>query len=243
MKNVNLFVGLLFALIMTTTVSAQDKKVLEVHYETNNVSEFLVSMLKSQIPDPEAYSDVLNKISQIKIYHTLYHNLETSESLFILDSIHEVKNMNTVGNVEYSYQNKEHLITGKENFMGKIISFEGDTDNLEWDITDEKKEIEGFSSTKAVLKNSPEIYVWFSTKIPVQAGPYFYTGLPGLVLETNGLFQSSEVTSVGYTDLNSYKIKYAEFQKFNDNDDKKVSLEELITKQENFQRMAKQGKK
>lgn len=243
MKNVNLFASFLLALIMTTTVFAQDKKVLEVHYETNNISEFLVSMLKSQIPDPEAYSNVLNKISQIKIYHTLYHNLETSESLFIIDSIHEVKNVSTVGNVEYSYQNKDHLITGKEKFMGKIISFEGNTDNLEWDITDEKKEIDGYASTKAILKNSPEVYVWFSTEIPVQTGPYFYTGLPGLVLETNGLFQSSEVTSVEYTDLKSYRDNYTKFQKLSSNDDKKVSLEELIAKQENFQRMAKQGKK
>lgn len=40
--------------------------ILKVSYTTNNVSDFLIQMLKSQIKDPTEYSKVLSQVAAYK---------------------------------------------------------------------------------------------------------------------------------------------------------------------------------
>ncbi|RRA96810.1 GLPGLI family protein [Paenimyroides viscosum] len=52
-----------------------------------------------------------------------------------------------------------------------------------WDITDEKKEINGYVCTKAISKIMGHHFeAWYSEEIPISAGPEKFDGLPGLIL-------------------------------------------------------------
>ncbi|MDH7446094.1 GLPGLI family protein [Aquimarina sp. 2201CG14-23] len=243
MKTSQLFSAIILCMIFTFSVKAQQKEktILKVSYTTSNVSDFLIGSLKAQIKDPAQYSKVLNKISAYKIYHTLYQNLKTKESVYILDSVSAVKGMSTVGHASYTFKDSKKELFGKENFMGKEFRFKGESENLKWKISNETKEINGYNSRKAILESNPDIYVWFTTDIPVNAGPYIYYGLPGLVLESNSFFQSITASSISYSQENIFKEQLAsieqEIKKSND-----VTLKEVIVKKENFKRMAEKGK-
>lgn len=243
MKKVNfLFAILMLASIFNSSAQSKSGKILKVEYETNNVSEFLVDMLKSQIKDPKKYSEVMNHISQYKVFHTLYFNPKTSESFYVLDSIHEVKGVSTVGHVEYTYFDSKNKISGKEVFMKKPIEFNDNGDSVQWNITKEKKEINGFQAIKATLKKNPEIEVWFTPEIAVKTGPYIYAGLPGLVLESHGIFTTTNVMKVQYLENDSI-MKERESQTIGLVIENGTSIDEVLTKKKNFQTMASQGKK
>ncbi|MFC2096779.1 GLPGLI family protein [Bacteroidota bacterium] len=71
-------------------------------------------------------------------------------------------------------------------FMTRMFLIETDFEKKDWKITSESKEILGYKCQKAVSKNgNNDIIAWFTTEIPVSAGPAEYIGLPGLVLEVN----------------------------------------------------------
>ena len=243
MKNSKLLLAIIFSCSMFYNVNAQkvEKNVLKVSYVTNNVSDFLIEMLKKQITDPEQFSAVLNNISEYKIYHSLYHNLKTNESVFVLDSIQEVEGISTVGNVKFSLKDKDDVVHGSETFMGNEFTFEGKANTLKWSITKEEKQINKYKARKAVLEGNPEIYVWFTVDVPVSTGPYMYYGLPGLILEYNEFFQSTNVSSIEYQDNSLFDKNYTELVSKNG---KKAdeSLVSVITKKQNFKQMAEKGK-
>lgn len=233
---------LLFCLTCYFSGNAQKKKVVKVSYTTNYVSDFIINILKSKIQDPVKYSQVLNQVSQAKVYHSLYTNLETKESIFVLDSVKEGMGVKTTGHADYTFKNAKNELFGKENFMGKEFNFKGNTKDLTWKITDETKEINSYASRKAVLESNPEIYIWFTTDIPLNGGPYVYFGLPGLVLESNSFFQSTTASTITYdSDDCAMNAKIAEYNE-DIKKDSDVSLSEVIIKKENFKRLAEKGK-
>jgi GLPGLI family protein len=241
MKNSKVLLAILLSISFIHVAKAQqsEKQVLKVSYVTNNVSDFMIGMLKKQITDPEKFSGVLNDISKYKMYHSLYHNLKTGESVFVLDSIHEVDGISTVGNVNFTIKNKEGVIHGLETFMGKEFSFEGKANMLKWNITNEKKAINKYKASKAILVDNPEIYVWFTKDVPANAGPYMYSGLPGLILEYNEIFQTASASAIQYQDLSEFNKKYSKFGT------KKVKADEtlvsVLSKKLNFKQTAEQG--
>jgi len=84
--------------------------------------------------------------------------------------------------------------------------------DLNWKITDEEKEINGYKVRKAVtdsyyLLDDPldehyrKAIAWFTTEIPIPVGPARYYGLPGLIVE------------LGYEgDRRKYILKDIDFQ-------------------------------
>ncbi len=56
--------------------------------------------------------------------------------------------------------------------------------NFSWTITDEEKEILGYKATKAVTKAYGRLWeAWFTKEIPLNNGPYKFSGLTGLILQ------------------------------------------------------------
>lgn len=56
--------------------------------------------------------------------------------------------------------------------------------NLQWRITDEKREIAGFDCRKAVTRICDSVYVvaFYTDQIPVSSGPESFGNLPGMIL-------------------------------------------------------------
>ncbi len=67
-------------------------------------------------------------------------------------------------------------------------------DDIKWEITDETKEIQGYTCKKATAIYRSigipkgEVVAWFAPKIPFSFGPSGYGGLPGLILEVEHFF-------------------------------------------------------
>ncbi len=55
---------------------------------------------------------------------------------------------------------------------------------VEWEITEESKEIGEYTAQKALTSFGGRNYeAWFTLEVPIQDGPYVFSGLPGLILE------------------------------------------------------------
>ncbi len=97
---------------------------------------------------------------------------------------------------EVRYVNHYHLqrrhFTEQRYFEGHQLVSDWPQD-FEWKITDETKTIAGYRARKAITDSyelpkshslyDGKVYAWFTTDIPIAAGPGRYAGLPGLILE------------------------------------------------------------
>lgn len=92
-----------------------------------------------------------------------------------------------------------------------------------WNITNEEKEILGYKVVKATAKAYGRLWeAWFTHEIPLDNGPYKFSGLPGLILKINDsqnyfLFDIVSIKSkdnkLVYSDkiLNAQKIQKKDF--------------------------------
>jgi len=61
-------------------------------------------------------------------------------------------------------------------------------------VTNETKKILGYLCKKAVLSSGA--YAWFTTSLSIPAGPEFFHGLPGLILEYQGKYSEWVATNI-----------------------------------------------
>lgn len=232
---------LVLTLCVSFTFNSQaqndEKTILKVNYTSGCVSDFMVGLLKKQIQDPDELSQYLSMMEGYKIHSSFYQNIKTKESVFVLDSITEVPNLSTPGQTYYVYRNATGDIFGKEQFMGKDIDFKGNVSDINWTITDEQKEINGYQCKKAYLNDNSNVYAWFTPQIPVSGAPYMFFGLPGLVLESNSPFETVNATTITYQNSEEFQSQLEEVKQKIDDTKNTISFEEIFAKKDNFQRM------
>ncbi|GAA4106611.1 GLPGLI family protein [Aquimarina addita] len=90
----------------------------------------------------------------------------------------------------YRNQKEQVLLMNYFNFMpnfeyGEDILIQDVLPIFEWEITDIKDTISGYSCTlaKSTKKNGAKIVAWFTEDIAINDGPREYWGLPGLILQ------------------------------------------------------------
>jgi len=67
---------------------------------------------------------------------------------------------------------------------GKLFSVEEKMPAIEWNITQEAKEIQGMQCQKATCNFKGRSYeAWFCSQLPYSNGPWKLGGLPGLIVE------------------------------------------------------------
>jgi len=101
----------------------------------------------------------------------------------------------------------------QKDFMSRQFLISGEVAKPAWKITGSQKTILGYPCMEAMMeKDSIEVRAWFTSSIPVPAGPASYYGLPGLVLEVSLdggdhliTAQSVELKSIGADDLEKPK--------------------------------------
>lgn len=238
-----LFLAITMSTYVIGNAQTKDKNIIKVSYSSGCVSEFLSGMLKKQIQDPNELTKMLNMMNKYKVYSSFYQDLETKESVFILDSINKVENLSTSGYTNYVHKDADGVVRGNELFMGKNITFQCNQEDLKWIITEDQKAINGYQCKKAHLENNPKINVWFTPEIPVKSGPNMFYGLPGLVLEADNYFESVNALTISYESKEEFQNKVKEVkQKISNEKEKVIMVKELFAKKENFQRMVEKGK-
>ncbi len=104
------------------------------------------------------------------------------------------------------------------------LSYEEPLPRFNWQITDEKEEVLGYSCRKATTSyGGREWTVFFTTEIPVSLGPWKLSGLPGLILKAEDgkkqyVFECAGIQQV-QEPIYRYRWKYKkmtkkEWQKF-----------------------------
>ncbi len=82
----------------------------------------------------------------------------------------------------------KNIAKGKLSYMaypnGTLFNIEEDIPTINWNITQETKEIMGLSCQKATADFKGRFYsAWFSSQLPYSNGPWKLGGLPGLIIE------------------------------------------------------------
>ncbi|KQM41807.1 GLPGLI family protein [Chryseobacterium sp. Leaf201] len=78
---------------------------------------------------------------------------------------------------------------------------------LDWKILPEKDTILGYSVQKATtILYKRKWTVWFTPDIPIQDGPYFFHGLPGLIIKAEDQNNSISFNLVGIKSFNHFDI-------------------------------------
>lgn len=80
----------------------------------------------------------------------------------------------------------------QKNIYGEQFLVSNSLDSIAWKLTNESKQISGYTCYKAVTSKtvvgmkevfSRSVIAWYAPSIPVNFGPIGYAGLPGLILE------------------------------------------------------------
>lgn len=78
----------------------------------------------------------------------------------------------------------EGKVTTVDHLPGNHFRYEEYMDQFNWELTNQRKSILGFTAQKATTYYGGRVWVaWFTTDIQFSEGPYKFHGLPGLILK------------------------------------------------------------
>lgn len=89
---------------------------------------------------------------------------------------------------------KENTKLHQLNYLNRTWLIERPTDKLTWHISNQTKQIKGYTCYKATTTAAytyipkGKVIAWFAPELPFQFGPMSYAGLPGLILELNHVY-------------------------------------------------------
>ncbi|WP_223577844.1 GLPGLI family protein [Sphingobacterium sp. GVS05A] len=230
---------LVFALYTLAHGQVVEHDVLEAKYTASPSSPKMVSLLRSQIKDPEKLSEVTNMLSDYKFYYTLRVYLKENNAIYSLDSVKTVNSVRIAGNTEFNLRDSTGSFLNNENFMNSNFTVKGNVKDYNWQISEDTVNIAGYTCYRATLKELPDAVVYFTPDIPVNYGPALYQGLPGLVMQVDSDFELIKVTNATFVndkEKNQFS-KLSESLVREKKNAKTVSLRESITAKANFMKM------
>lgn len=102
------------------------------------------------------------------------------------------------------------------NLMRERYVYEEENFPIKWEIGEETKQIEDYVAQKATTNYGGRKYeAWFTFQVPIQDGPYLFSGLPGLILElsdTDGDYQFSVVSIKPLSEKLNFDSETEEYQ-------------------------------
>jgi GLPGLI family protein len=186
---------MLFVFLIPIALMAQKNTEGEITY----IESYEIDFEKQFEGNEERYErmkDMLEEFKEQRMEKVLYFNKK--ESLFHAVEKEEepdfgggnrmkmmMMRMNNPENKVYrDIQNNK--VTEKQEFMGKMFLIKDEFEAKKWKFTGESEKIAGYMCQKASFKDTTTtIDVWFTTQIPVPAGPNTYGQLPGMILKVH----------------------------------------------------------
>ncbi len=227
-----IFTLVCFLVISLPLYSQSGKELIKVSYIYTPLSPSMVSILRKQIPNPEQYQEAVNVIQRHKAFYSLYINTLNRESIFILDSIQAHPHVSTPGHTNYVFTNSDGVMRGSEVFMDSNVEYINNVKDIDWELSDDNKEISGYECQSATIKGNPDIIVWFTKDIAINKGPGYFQGLFGLTLEASDFFGTINANKVEY--LDDYSIIEKLAKDVNKNKGKSLTLKEVLTLKQNM---------
>ncbi|SFW77447.1 GLPGLI family protein [Sinomicrobium oceani] len=79
-------------------------------------------------------------------------------------------------------------ITIVDKIPGNFFLYEEEMDKINWNIQSDKETISGYECQKATGYFAGRNYIaWFTNEIPINDGPYKFSGLPGLIVKISDI--------------------------------------------------------
>ncbi len=202
-----------FMKIQSQNIIVSYQEIFNVHLPINNNSNLLITdMLSYYIINHNSKSEEYNVENDMSNEgkNTVQYFVGNEQSVF-------VKNLNK-NIIEYNQMlgNNQYIITDS-------------LPNIQWNITKEEKHIANYRVLKATTKFRGRNWeAWFTPDIPVSAGPWKLSGLPGLILQAYDTTKTYQFVAK--------KINYADFKPPIFSTNKKVALKDFIKlEKENYE--------
>jgi GLPGLI family protein len=96
---------------------------------------------------------------------------------------------------------ENHTITAQKTVFEETFLLKDSLRKIKWKITDETREIAGYTCRRAngLMMDSIYVVAFFANQIPISGGPESFSGLPGMILEValpheNLIWRATKVT-------------------------------------------------
>lgn len=137
-----------------------------------------------------------------------------SESMYLKDSVSKTNNpmgLMSIPKTRFIYTIIKDHNKGNQTLLYDYTAFKfelnNNSENLDWEITNESKNILGYKCTLAKTRFAGRDYeAWFTSDIPIQDGPYKFSGLPGLIIDLYDTKNHYHFAAVGIMNLSAKDI-------------------------------------
>lgn len=191
-------------------------------FSIGNAQNLRVFYEYKYIPDSLDRTNVESELMAIDLTtrFSKFYSFQKYKSDSIVKAIAE-KNISVTGEVNLNKQKENgkinwFVIKEYPKFNTEFVSRIGQTKyyveqnlNFKWIIKEDKEKIENFPVQKAETDFGGRKWIaWFTTEIPIQDGPYKFSGLPGLILKIHDKTESHIFTLKGLKKLNDKDIEH-----------------------------------
>lgn len=199
-------------------IQVKNKQIVKLTYTSSPISQY--TMTESDMSSTPTKASIYDFMKGITDYYSLYINLEDRSSVYILDSTAQVRPMGWKNpktraalsdTVLFALKTSKNITFKYEWIMNQKFFTEGKIGDIEWELINEEKVIDGLNCIKAVTEENsyPMLTVWYTKDLPVSNGPSIYQGLPGLVVRAEDYFRIIQLLKIEYTDdVNGFRTLY-----------------------------------
>src|SRR5690554_2410574 len=231
----------LFFIIMYFTIGKVNAQATGSFYPENNILKVEYKEISVFIKGIPNNDKATLYISNDFFFCKTDFNFEESNSEKIMDNVESAVVIEANQDDYFSeiYTNRikktltEYLIESKE--IKKKFAVEEKQPEMKWELSGEQKQIGTYNCEKATTVFRGRTYeVWYTSEIPVTAGPWKFNGLPGLILSVKDLggiysWEVVSITTIGEKDfdLSKYLNNKAGFTKisYKDFDEKVINAQ------------------
>ena len=187
------YLKLLFGLLICSNFVLGQSSTYEVVYS---------KQIFFEINDSSNYSKEKEKALRLAMQEKRLFSLITNTSESIYKSIPSITNSQNESGFKVSFSESQNAIYNnlidsinivEETYPAKFMIYDS-LNQYNWKLIDEEKIYKGYRIKKAeTLYNDLKLVAWYTSEIPINSGPEYVWGLPGLIL----IVESSRLTSTG----------------------------------------------
>lgn len=166
-------------LLLSLSTNAQNKIFGEIYYDFNHRDSKITREKKSVLVFNDSISIFKFDTSELV---TKKSGIQKNENGDI--TLAFVPNDKEGSFVYRNYNKKEIVVRKVKTKLLNGVYYKDNWKDISWQLIDDFKKIENYDCQKATCNFRGRNYtVWFTTKIPINFGPWKLYGLPGLILE------------------------------------------------------------
>lgn len=162
--------NIMIVVLIVWTYNSYSQANLQAHYTIYYNTEVPTSKKAILYTEASKYTYIEGVTSQRKVDSKLEEN-----QIFVKPQGSETYNQTDIS---------RDSVYSKVYVRGRLYKLKEPKPTFDWVLTNEQKTIDTYKVKKAILSFRGRDYVaWYSEDIPINAGPWKFSGLPGLIFE------------------------------------------------------------